>query len=396
MAVKGVFASDQNIQAVRKGDFASGLLQYNPTGSAPLLALSAGMESADASDTVVTWFEENRITGRVGITNNAGTGTSLTVDDASTIVPGQVYIIEASGEHIYVDAVSGNTVTVTRGFAGSSIQAIDGSVTTAYMQKLGTAHEEGSAKPESVANVGFPVFNYMEIFRNSWDATRTAKRVDYLTGNVVAKNRRDAANMHAEDIERAIWWHRKTIGVRNGKPFRTMDGIVRQIEQRQINPAALASESTSTKWTDIDAFLQAVFSVNIKGKPNERIAFCDNQVVSVINGIARLDGTMNLQPGETEFGLKVMRWLTPYGDISLMTHPLMNEMEAFRGNLYVIHPGAIRTRYLERTFEDSYDKDGTRAGADADFGVYTTEMTIEYRGARTGGIYTGMSTPAAS
>ena len=73
MAVKGVFASDQGIQGDRKGDFAAALLQVNPTGTAPLLALSSGMESADAADTVVIWFEENHISGRINLTNNAFT-----------------------------------------------------------------------------------------------------------------------------------------------------------------------------------------------------------------------------------------------------------------------------------------------------------------------------------
>ena len=65
MAVNGVFASDSNIQGNRKGDFAGKLLQKVPTGKAPMLALTSGMEEAPAQDTVVTWFEEQHISGRV-------------------------------------------------------------------------------------------------------------------------------------------------------------------------------------------------------------------------------------------------------------------------------------------------------------------------------------------
>ena len=35
MAVKGVFASDSNVQGTRRGDFATALLYVDPTGSAP-------------------------------------------------------------------------------------------------------------------------------------------------------------------------------------------------------------------------------------------------------------------------------------------------------------------------------------------------------------------------
>ena len=81
MAVKGIFASDSNIPGSRKGDFASGLLQTEQTGDAPLFALTSGMSSADASDTVVTWFEENNLNGRIKVTDdNTASDTTLTVD----------------------------------------------------------------------------------------------------------------------------------------------------------------------------------------------------------------------------------------------------------------------------------------------------------------------------
>lgn len=392
MAVKGVFASDQNIQSSRKGDFASGILMTMPTGSAPLLALTAGMESKDATDTVVTWFEENHLSGRINITNNAGTGTSVDVDDATQVLAGLVYLIESTGEYIYVESVSGSTLTVTRGFAGTTPTAVDGSSTAKPMQRISNAQEEGSAKPTAIANLGFPVFNYMQIFRNAWDVTGTARAVDYHTGDIVAKNKRDAGIYHSEDIERAIIWGKQAIGIQNGKPFRTMDGIQAQITTN------VTAQGANTTWTEIDQFLQDVFARNIKGKPNERIAFCGNGVLQVLNKIARTDGNLtqiNLVPGQTDFGMKITKWMTPYGDISLMTHPLFNENPVWTKDLMVLHPGAMRTRYLRRTFEDTNDRSGTRAGADADFGVLTTEMCMEYRSEITGGLFTGIDTAAA-
>jgi len=392
MAVKGVFASDSGIQQNRKGDFASALLQYEPQGSAPMLALTAGMKSVDAGDTVVTWFEENRITGRCNVTNNATTGTSFVLDDASAVVAGQYYIVETTGEYVYIESVSGSTATVTRALADTTNTTINGSVTPVPIQLIGTAHEEGSSKPESYANVGFPVWNYMQIFRDPWDVTGTAKAVDFYTGDVIAKNRRDASVYHAEAIERSLLWGRQSIGTRNGKPWRMMDGVITQIRKRQNVSGAVTSESAGTKWSELDAFLMAVFSNNIKGAPNERIAFGDNTVLSVLGSIARLNGVIELTTGQTEFGMNVTKWITPYGAISVLTHPLMNEMAAFRGDLYLIHPAGVTTRYLRRTFEDTMDG---MSGNDAEFGVYTTEMCVEYKGARTGGIYEGMSVAAA-
>lgn len=386
MAVKGVFASDAGIVGDRKGDFASALLRVMPSGSAPLLALSSGMESVGAMDTVVTWFEENHLSGRINVTNNATTGTSLIVDDASFVVAGMVFLIEATAEHVFVTSVTGNTLTVTRGFAGTTNTTINGSVTPVPIQRIGTAYEEASSRPTGVANLGYPRFNYMQIFRNSWDVSGTARKVQFHTGDVVAKNKQDSAFFHAEDIERSLWFSRKTVGHQNGQPFRTMDGIITQLSTN------LSTQTTNTSYTDLRDFLEGIFARNIKGKPNERLAFCGNTVLGVIDTLSQTFGQMNLVPGATEFGMAVTKWITPFGSISLLTHPLFNESALWTKDLYVIHPGAIRMRWLRKTSHDGYASDGTRAGVDADFGVYTSELCIEYKAEITGGSYTGIDT----
>ena len=390
MAVKGVFASDMNIAGTEKQDLASALLQTEPTGSAPLFALSSGMESADAMSIVVTWFEENHLSGRANVTNNAASGVTLIVDDASFYTAGVILFVESTGEYIYIESVTGSTLTVSRGLGGSTVTAIDGSGTPVPVQRISTAYEEGSPKPTSVANIGFPRFNYMQIFRNPWDVTGTARAVEFHTGDLVAKNKRDAALFHAEDIERAVIFGVRTIGIQNGKPFRTMHGIINQLSSN------VTSQTTNTDWDDIDNFLKDIFQTNIKGKPNERIAFCGNTVIQVLNKIARLEGTIELSVGQTDFGLEITKWRTPYGSISLLTHPLFNENPTWTKNLLVLHPGAIRMRWLRRTHEDSNDRDGTRAGADADFGVMTSELSMEYKAEATGGYYTGIDTAVAT
>ena len=390
MAVKGVFVSDAGITGDRKGDFASALLQVMPTGSAALLALSSGMESSPARDTVVTWFEENHLSGRINVTNNAGVGATLIVDDASFLDVGTIFTNEANGEMIFVTGVSGTTVTAQRGFGGTTAVAIDGSSTPVPIQRIGTAFEEASNRPVGMANLGYPRFNYCQIFRNSWDVSGTARAVEFHTGNVVAKNRRDAAFFHAEDIERSAWFGVKSIGHINGNPYRTADGVLTQIITN------VSAQTTDTSYTNLRDFLQGIFERNVKGKPNERIAFCGNTVLGVIDTLSMTFGVMNLTPGETEFGLEIVKWRTPFGNISLMTHPLFNENPTWTKLLTVLHPGAMRTRWLRRTNEDSYDADGRRAGVDADYGVFTSELCFEYKAEVTGGQYSGIDTAKTS
>lgn len=386
MAVKGVFTSDANIQGTKKGDFAGALLRIHPTGSAPLLALSSGMKSKDAVDTITTWFEENHLSGRHQVTTGANTvQTTIVIDDATDIVAGAILIFNDTAEQVFVTSVSSSTLTISRGFAGTTAATIGSSTT--YVQKIATAHEEGSSKPTSVANIGQPKLNYMQLFRNAWDVTGTAKAVQYNIEGPPAKNKADAGLIHAEDIEKACWFGIKTVGIYNSKPFRTMDGILTQISTNDTAAGATIG------WTGVNAFLQSCFEKNIKGTPNERIAFCGNTVLTVLEAIARINGTMQLHSGQTEFGMNVHKWVTPFGNISLMTHPLFNESADWTKDLHVLHPGAIEMRWLRRTFHKEYDSD---AGVDADFGIYTSELCMNYKAERTGGSLTGFTAGSTS
>lgn len=386
MAVKGVFTSDAGIVGERSGDFQSALMQIDPTGMAALFALTSGMEQSAAKDTAVHWFEENKISGRISATNAAGTGTTVIVDDASYTIVGTTFLVEASGELMLVTGVSGLTLTVTRGFAGTTVVTFDGSSTPVPIQKLGNNFEEASARPVAVANQGYPRFNHCEIFRDAWDISGSAAAIDFITGSKVAKNRREASLLHGESIEKKLWFGKKTLSTLNGKPFRTMDGILTQITTNS------SVQSTNVSYTNIRDFLQGVFEKNIKGKPNERIAFCGNTVLAVLDTIVMTHASMQIFPGQTDFGMNVNLWRTPFGNITLMTHPLFNESPLWTKNLYVLHPGALRMRWLRRTMHDQYDKDGTRAGIDADFGVFTSELTCQYMAEKTGGKFTGIDT----
>jgi hypothetical protein len=384
MAVKGVFASDMSIVGDPKGDFAAALLQEVPTGSAMLLALSSGMPSKPAIDVIVHWFEEKHLSGRTQVNGavNSTSTTTVVVDDASFLVANAICLIEATGEFVLITAVSGNSLTVIRGFGGSTAANIPDD---AGFQKIGTAAEEGSQAPAAVANLGYPRFNYTQIFRNVWSVTGTTKAVQYWTGDKVAKNRADAALQHGEDIERSLWFGRMALGVVNNMPYRTMAGLDSLITTN------VTAAGATTSWTQLDSFLQGVFSKNIKGKPNERIAFTGNGGLSVIQQIARLHSTVFIEAGQTEFGLNITKWITPYGNISLMTHPLFTENPLWTKDLRILHPGAVTMRWLRRTTEDAYDENGTRAGVDADYGVYTSELSLEYDLERTGGRLTGLT-----
>ncbi len=387
MAVQGIFSSDSDINGNRVQNFPSALLKEVPTGSAPLLALSAGMKSVDTNETMATWFEETHLSGQGTVVNDAGLGTTLIFADGSFYPRSTIIQVSDSGELILVESMTGNSAVVARGLGGTVPTAINGSATAVAVQRIATANEEGSGRPVEIAQVGYPRINYYQIFRNAWGLTGTAKAVDFHTEGRLGKNKRDSMLFHSEDIERAILHSRQSIGVKDGKPFRLMDGIIPQLKTN--NQIAVNGE---VSWLTLNSFLQKIFEKNIKGAPNERIAFSGNQVITALNDIARLEGTIDLRVGQTEFGMEVTKWITPFGRISLMSHPLFNESPFWTKDLLVLHPSAIEMRWLRRTFSDDYTEDGTRGGVDADYGIYTSELTVTYKSEKTGGLFRNIST----
>ena len=389
MAIQGIFASNQGIVGERQGDFASAVLMTNPTGNAPFLAMSAGMNKEEAADTVFTWFEDVYHAGRAACVSG-GTTTTVVVDDGSFYTPNTILLVEETGEHLFVTAVAGNSLTVVRGLAGTTVVSITSSHN---VQKIGNAFEEASGMPTAVTQQGAPRMNYTQIFRNGWAISGTAKAVKFLTGNKLAYNKQMCAMYHAEDMERSFIWGKKAITTLNNKQFRLTDGVLAQIEQNGGTVLSAATNSGSGAVAgelsrgDLESFIKDIFIYNVKGMPNERIAFCGNNVLEVLNRMAFLDGTYNFQQGETKLGIAITTIMTPFGTLKLMTHPLMSENPVWNREMYVLHPGGITKKVLRDTNQEGYDKNGLRIqGKDADEGVITTEAGIAVKGARTMGI----------
>src|SRR3546814_7819361 len=122
MAVQGIFLSNQGIVGERQGDFASAILMTQPTGTAPFLAMSAGMKKEATQDTVFTWFEDAHVAGRAACVSG-GTTTTVVVDDGSFYTPNTILQVEETGEHMLVTATAGNSLTVVRGLAGTRSEA---------------------------------------------------------------------------------------------------------------------------------------------------------------------------------------------------------------------------------------------------------------------------------
>src|SRR5215471_17083054 len=172
MSIQG-FRTDENfISTQRPQNWRQVMLLLYPNSSeiakAPLTALTSLMKSESTDDPVYHWFQKILDARRLKINANlAATDTTITVDAtfqntsqsnasvATILKGGDMLYIEQTGEIVRVSTDPGSTtvVPVARGQGGTTATAITIATagTNPYMFVIGSAYEEGSMAPTSVA-----------------------------------------------------------------------------------------------------------------------------------------------------------------------------------------------------------------------------------------------------
>lgn len=401
MSIRGIFASHSGLVGERVGDLASRILMYGPVGTAPLLALSSGMPVNPARDTVFQWWEDSHVTNRSQVTVGGNSAaTAISVADSQLWVPKTVLMNETTGEYLFVTAVNGNALTVTRGWAGTTAATI---TTDHFLVAVGNAHEQAASRPEPIVQKGESRLNYVQIFWNGWAISGTANAIEFVTGSQLANNRQQCMAYHAEDIERAFWFGRKMVGVHNNKQITMTDGVIAQVEQYGglVESAEFAGEAGHLALmgaASLTNFMRRIFDVNIKGQPNERIAFTSSSILEMVSNMVRMDGSYNVAVGESSYGLKVTEILGFNGTLKLMTHPLFVENPSWGAMIVVLHPAGISKRVLRSTETHEYGTEGRAVldGKDAIEGDVRIELGFEVKGTKAMGILRDITTAVGS
>lgn len=397
MTVRGVFASHSGIVGERVGDLASRVLMLGYTGTAPLLALSSGMPKESAGDTSYSWVEDAHISGNTTATAAAlDSDVTFPVADTNIWTKNNIIMNQTTGEYMLVTAIgSATSVTVVRGIAGTTATAIgNGDV----FQHVGTAYEEGGGKPDPVTQKGENRTNYVQIFKNGWAITGTAKAVKFHTGSQLAYNRSQALGYHVEDLERSFIFGRPGLMTVNNKQMRLSGGIAYQIETYGgLVESANAGGAGQMNLVGIINFLRRIFDRNVKGLPNERISFTSSSVLELISRMVIADSTYNIQVSETAYGIKVAKLIGINGDLTLATHPLFTENSIWGKELHVYHPGLIKKRVLRDTWEETFGANSSNNnGVDAEEGFIGLETGWQTQAVETMGIMRNITTAVAS
>lgn len=375
-----------------KKSFAANIARVMPNGDAPLFAMSGLAAKKTCAQIEHGYWTKSMqfLVVTVATAISSAATTALVVTDATGALPGQLIRVAnafAGGnfvppEYMRVTAVNygTNTLTVTRGFAGTTAVASIASGTK--LPVFTNAHAEGSAKPAPRAIVPTRVLNYTQIFRNAWAANKTLKATMMIAGKgAVQENKDDCAAFHSSDIEFAALFGRKFLGTdaASGEPIHTMDGIEALVNTHA--PTNLKEAGATTNYTQLEDLLDGTLDMKTDFMSgNNRTLFVGKQAKKVINNIGRLSGEYQIENGQTNFGLAFTTFQTSRGKFNVVEHPLLNTHDDYQKMAFVVDLSSFDFVYMEgRDTVHQYINTQNQAsdGSDAEGGVLTSELTVQ-------------------
>ncbi|MBL8745921.1 MAG: DUF5309 family protein [Phycisphaerae bacterium] len=125
-----------------------------------------GESRRPARSTIHEWVEDSLLPNsdqinQTTFTPSATTATSVTVDHGSRFRVGDQVQAEGSEEIMFVTAISTNTLTVTRGYGGTTAEALSDNL---WLRILGNAAIEGDDRPATRFTHRVRKMNYTQIF----------------------------------------------------------------------------------------------------------------------------------------------------------------------------------------------------------------------------------------
>jgi len=394
MSFVGMFDTSNFTTDLAKKSFAGMITRLMPNGTAPLFGMTAMLSSETAVAVEHGYFSKTMLFPELKLNGAVADGVAnvFTVDSTANVLPGMILRVNTTGENVLVNQViSATTVQVTRGVGVTAAAAIADDV---MLYQVGNAFEEGSSRPTALNITPVRITNLTQIFRNTWALTDTARATQVIAGETtVAESKQDCAAFHAADIEKALFFGQKSTGTRNGKPFRTMDGLISIVEQYSAQDNVHTAAAT-TNYTQLEALLDPVFNQATDPKvANERVMFVGGAAKRVLNNIGRLNGTYQMVDGQTSYGLQFSTFKTARGTFRVIEHPLFNTNTDWSKMAVGVDLSTFNVAYLGDRKTRSEEEFGE--GVDAIGGSLTTEMTCLVKNPPANVVIYGLTAAAA-
>jgi len=359
LGVRTTFQTDQapENRIVRRVDDELSLLEPN---EGPLITLLLQLKKRSSTDTPrLEWYEDDYVARWVNI-SAAGAASGVTtfvlaapgmvVAGDMLVVPG-VVTSNALPEIIRVTAVNtdGITLTVQRGFAGTTTGAIAAS---APLRIIGPSYQENDPFPNSKVRRPTAILSYTQIFRTScqFSKTQVATKTYNAPGGERQREHKKKLKEHKIAMNASFLFGKASETMDyagTGRPLRTTMGVNSVVS---TNGTAVDAGGSLTYKT-FEEFSRRAFRY---GK-NTKLLIGAPIVKSAISfwGFSKL----MLSPGETRLGVNIQKVTTAHGTW-LLANDWMLENSAqgsstgFGGMAFSLDLDQLEMRYLNANGEN--------------------------------------------
>ena len=286
------------------------------------------------------WIEKligTPTTNYTGVAETApGTSITVTTGDGGMFSPGDVIYVPRTGEQMLVTAVSGDTLTVTRGWGEVPAANLNTGDLLVY---LAPANEENTGSPDGKYLNPVEKYNYTQIIKHAVEISRREAQTDRydLKNPKMQELRRDAMLLHLEAIERMFLFGQAKRDTSTGRLRDATRGIKSFI---QTNVYSMGGTFTRAKLVD---FLGGVFHYGGKNK----VMFVGSNLLEAMDADVFTTASVQVQNKSTEFGIDVTRWISPYGTIDIVYHRVLSQVHPDMG--IVVDLDRVKYCYMQDT-----------------------------------------------
>lgn len=415
----GMRSTDDFVAFEDPQDWRQEMLRQDPNGDLILTGLLSMTQSEVTTSADFNWWTKVHPGQRAAVTGvYTNSGLSTAYSNASKKSSGDTVYVKMSSDNVSqfrsghmamlrdasdlnLDTVGYVTGTYSNGASSYvALQLIEdddnqsggGLANADTILIVGNANPEGAEPPQAVVYKPSKQSNITQIWQNTIDITRTAMKTRLRTTDVYEEARMDAMLLHGIEMEKSLLFGVKyeTTGA-NGQPLRFTQGIIPWIKANSTETVSHygTSSYSGTAWLEggID-WLEEQLEILFRYGSSKRMAIAGTGALLQIQRLVRhYDGaSFELTPSTRVFGFNIREWITPYGTIQFVTHPLFSHEVTTRNSMLLLDPKNIKWRPLQGSDTDHKVLPVTKDGISE---VWITEGGYEFHFANEFGWLTG-------
>ncbi len=335
-------------------------IQYLDPDRTPFLRVLSKVKTRPTDDPEFKVFERDHPSRWTRVDDSTGlntTDTALVVDDGTMFRVDDIALVPRTNERLHVTAVSGNTLTVTRGVQGSTATAMNDND---WVKILYSKEEENGTAAEIVTTDYSTITNFTQIFKRTYGESRTSKQTKRRGPANLKEERRLAMGLIKEDMEQAFLWGKKREESASGSITRYTGGLDEFVTTNRIDMEG------GIGFGDIGYLM----NVATRYGGTRKIWLCGRDARQQIDSLGLTFLKVTLK--DDTMGMSVKGFETSFGEAMLVTHHGLDN--AHSGDLFIVDPDHVAVAELQAIQHNENiqenDRDGTKNEFLAELGLW--------------------------